>query len=119
MLLSDLLFDTISYHDYAESYYHAFLTGLMSSAGYIVESNYENGLGRSDVVIKDWSQRRVVVIETKIADAEEGLQRGCEEALRQIDDKQYAKKIERSGFRQVICYGITFYKKECLVKKRK
>ncbi len=119
MLLSDLLFDTISYHDYAESYYHAFLTGLMSSAGYIVESNYENGLGRSDVVIKDRSQRRAVVIETKIADAEEGLQRGCEEALRQIDDKQYAKKIERSGFRQVICYGITFYKKECLVVKKR
>ena len=40
-LLSDLLFDTISYHDYAESFYHAFVTGLVSSAGYIVESNYE------------------------------------------------------------------------------
>ena len=26
------------------------------------------------------------------------------------------KKIERNGFRQVICYGITFYKKECLVE---
>lgn len=118
ILLSDLLFDTISYHDYAESYYHAFLAGLMSSAGYIVESNYENGLGRSDVVIKDRSQRRAVVIETKIADTEDGLQKGCKEALSQIDDKQYAKKIERSGFRQVICYGITFYKKECLVEKR-
>ena len=39
-LLSDLLFNTISYHDYAESYYHAFLTGLFSSAGYIVESHF-------------------------------------------------------------------------------
>ena len=40
-LISDLLFDTISYHDYAESFYHAFLTGLFSNAGYRVESNYE------------------------------------------------------------------------------
>lgn len=31
-LISDLLFDTISYHDYAESFYHAFLTGLFSNA---------------------------------------------------------------------------------------
>ena len=27
-LISDLLFDTISYFDYKESFYHAFLTGL-------------------------------------------------------------------------------------------
>lgn len=32
-LLSDLLFDTISFHDYAESFYHAFVTGLVASAG--------------------------------------------------------------------------------------
>ena len=44
-ILSDLLFNTISYHDYAESFYHAFVAGLFANAGYIVESNYENGLG--------------------------------------------------------------------------
>lgn len=32
-LLLDLLFDTISFHDYAESFYHAFVTGLVASAG--------------------------------------------------------------------------------------
>lgn len=30
-LISDLLFDTISYYDYQESFYHAFLTGLFSN----------------------------------------------------------------------------------------
>lgn len=44
-LLSDLLFDTISYHDYRESFYHAFLAGLLANAGYPVESNYEYGTG--------------------------------------------------------------------------
>lgn len=31
-------------------------------------------------------------------------------------EKQYARKIERSGFKAVICYGIAFYRKECLVR---
>ena len=33
-ILSDLLFNTISYHDYAESFYHAFVAGLFANAGY-------------------------------------------------------------------------------------
>ena len=115
-LLSDLLFDTISYHDYAESFYHAFITGLVSSAGYIVESNYENGFGRSDIVIKDRRNRRAVVIETKIVSSEDKLEAECQNAIKQIEENQYARKIERSGFRKVIRYGIAFYKKECMVK---
>ena len=115
-LLSDLLFDTISFHDYAESFYHAFVTGMVVSAGYIVESNYENGLGRSDIVVKDRRKRRAVVIEAKIAADENTMEQECRNALFQIEEKQYARKLERSGFRKVIRYGISFYKKECLVK---
>ena len=115
-LLSDLLFDTISFHDYAESFYHAFVTGLVASAGYIVESNYENGLGRSDIVIKDRRNRRAAVIEAKIAANENEMEKECGAALSQIEEKQYARKLERSGFRKVIRYGIAFYKKECLVR---
>lgn len=115
-LLSDLLFDTISFHDYSESFYHAFVTGLVASAGYIVESNYENGLGRSDIVIKDRRNRRAVVIEAKVASSENKLEIECQNAINQIEENQYARKIERSGFRKVVRYGIAFYKKECLVK---
>lgn len=118
-LLSDCLFDTISYHDYAESFYHAFVTGLMTNAGYIVESNYENGLGRSDIVIKDRRNRRAVVIEAKIALSESVMEKECQNALQQIEDHQYARKIERSGYKKVIRYGIAFYKKECVVKVSK
>lgn len=50
-IISNLLFNTISYHDYAESFYYAFLAGLMSKDRYKIESNYENGLGRSDILI--------------------------------------------------------------------
>ena len=116
-LLSDLLFDTISFYDYVENFYHAFLVGLFSSAGYIVESNYENGLGRSDIVIKDRRNRRAIVIEVKIAKTEKQMEEKCQEALLQIKEKQYARKVERDGFRKVLWYGIAFYKKECIVRK--
>ena len=114
-ILSDLLFNTISYHDYAESFYHAFVAGLFANAGYIVESNYENGLGRSDLVIKDRKLRRVIVIELKIAKNKDCLADECYKALQQIEEKKYATKIEQDGFKKVIRYGIAFYKKECLV----
>ena len=115
-LLSDLLFDTISYFDYQESFYHAFITGLVSNAGYVVESNYENGLGRSDLVIKDRKNRRAIVIEAKAAESEGMMQRECLDALRQIEKRQYAEKVERSGFKTVIRLGMAFWKKRCLVK---
>lgn len=116
-LLSDLLFNTISYHDYAESYYHAFLAGLFANAGYIVESNYENGMGRPDLVIKDRRHRMAVVIEVKVSKAEEKLEDDCRVALQQIEDKKYAEKAEQDGFKKILRYGIAFYKKECLVMR--
>ena len=115
-LISDLLFDTISYYDYGESFYHAFLAGLVSNAGYQVESNYENGLGRSDIVIKDRKNRQAVVIEAKWTDREEELEKECDDALRQIENQQYARKVERTGYHKVGRLGIAFWKKKCLVK---
>lgn len=117
-LLSDLLFDTISYHDYRESFYHAFLAGLVSDAGYQVESNYEHGLGRSDLVIKDPANRRAVVIEAKWTADESQLEAECRGALRQIQEKQYARKIQRLGFQKVQEFGVAFFQKTCLVRSR-
>lgn len=116
-LISDLLFDTISYHDYAESFYHAFLIGLFSNAGYRIESNYENGLGRSDIVIKDRKNRRAVVLEAKRAYYENQLESECDKALAQIANKQYAEKVERDGYKNVKKLGVAFFQKKCLVKK--
>lgn len=118
-LISDLLFDTISYYDYRESFYHAFLTGLVSNAGYSVASNYESGLGRSDLVVKDRKNRRAVVMEAKWAETEAQLDQECERALEQIREKEYARGVERAGYRQVISLGIAFFQKKCLVKAEK
>lgn len=118
-LLSDLLFDTISYHDYRESFYHAFLVGLVSNAGYRVESNYENGLGRSDIVVKDRRNRRAFIIEAKWTESEQNLDKVCEQAMRQIEERQYVKKIEQMGYKTVVPFAMAFWKKQCLVKVKK
>ena len=116
-LISDLLFETISYHDYAESFYHAFLAGLFTNAGYIVESNYESGLGRPDLVIKNKKKRQAVIIEIKIADSMQSLQKSAEKAMDQIDDMRYADGISAQGYQKVIKYGASFYQKNCLISK--
>lgn len=116
-LISDLLFETISYHDYAESFYHAFLAGLFANAGYIVESNYESGLGRPDLIIKDKKKRQAVIIEIKIADGTQSLQKAAEKAKDQINDMRYANVISAQGYQKVIKYGASFYQKNCLISK--
>ena len=52
-ILSGLLMKTISYNDYREDYYHAFLVRVFSYRGYDVDSNKEAGLGRPDIVLTD------------------------------------------------------------------
>lgn len=114
-LISELLFETISYHDYAESFYHAFLAGLFANAGYIVESNYESGLERPDLVIKDKKKRRAVIMEMKIADSLENMKKAGERALNQIEEMRYADGMYAQGYQKVLKYGAVFYRKSCLI----
>ena len=113
--MNKLLRKTISYHDYKEDFYHAFLAGIFAGAGYSVESNKEHGEGRSDIVVSDIVNGRVAVFEVKKSDALADLTSGCESALAQIDDRMYAKEFE-DDYDEVLCYGISFFKKRCLVK---
>ncbi len=114
--LNRLLRKTISYHDYKEDFYHAFFAGIFAGAGYSVESNREHGEGRSDIVVQDYAGDRVAVFEVKYSKSLEKLSGDCDEALLQIDDRMYVKEFEED-YSQILCYGISFYKKRCLVKK--
>lgn len=113
--MNKLLRKTISYHDYKEDFYHAFLAGIFAGAGYSVESNKEHGEGRSDIVVSDIVNGRVAVFEVKKSDALADLISDCESALAQIDDRMYAKEFE-DDYDEVLCYGVSFFKKRCLVK---
>ena len=112
--LSDLLLDTISYNDYHEDYYHAFLAGIFVGRGYGVDSNKERSLGRPDIQMTDRPTRRAVIIEAKKSDSEGQMAHDCQEALQQIVDRQYAKGLK--GYKQIRCYGVAFFEKSALVK---
>ena len=113
-ILSGLLWDTISYNDYHEDYYHAFLAGVFVGRGYEVESNKEKGLGRPDIFLKDRRNRRAIIIEAKKSDKESDLDKDCNEAIKQIIDKKYAEGLY--GYDQILCYGVAFYQKQAKVK---
>lgn len=113
--MNELLRKTISYHDYKEDFYHAFLAGIFTGAGYSVDSNRERGEGRSDVVVRNSSKGRVALFEAKYAKTLDGLEASCETALQQIEDRQYAKDFA-DDYDDILCYGIAFYKKRCLVR---
>lgn len=115
--ISTLLRMTISYYDYREDFYHAFLAGIFAGAGYSVESNREHGEGRSDIVIYNDVTGQVAVFEAKYSRKLEDLERDCQKALDQINTKMYAKEFE-DAYEEVLCYGIAFYKKRCLVKSK-
>lgn len=115
--MNALLRMTISYHDYREDFYHAFLAGIFAGAGYTVESNREHGEGRSDVVVFDARSGRVAIFEAKYAQRLEKLTESCHDALRQMDERKYAQDFEDS-YDQIFCYGIAFFKKRCLVQRK-
>ena len=112
--MNRLLRKNISYHDYKEDFYHAFLAGIFAGAGYTVESNREHGEGRSDVVVYDSENGRVAVFEIKYAQTSASLPTACEAALTQIATGMYAQEFE-DDYDQIYCYGIAFFKKRCLI----
>ena len=112
--MNRLLRKTISYHDYKEDFYHAFLAGIFAGAGYTVESNREHGEGRSDVVY-DSENGHVAVFEIKYAQTSASLPTACEAALTEITIRMYAQEFE-DNYDQIYCYGIAFFKKRCLIE---
>ena len=115
--MNALLRRTISYHDYREDFYHAFLAGIFTGAGYMVDSNKEHVEGRSDVVVYDPVNARVAIFEAKYTKTLENMERECDMALQQIDDRMYAAEYE-DDYDQILCYGISFFRKRCMVKKK-
>ena len=119
-MLRDYLWDSISVRDTAvrrnqkENFYYGMLLGLLQSQGnWLIQSNAELGEGYSDISICT-SNRTGIVIELKYAD-DGNLEKGCREALKQIEERKYAIGLQRKGMKNIIKYGIAFCEKECMV----
>lgn len=118
-IVTDMLYDTISYFDSYEYYYHGFMAGLLIGVkGCRVVSNREFGKGRSDIDFIQKSKRRVVIIEVKRTDDESKLSDLCDKGLKQIDDEKYAYPFEKQKM-SILKIGMAFCGKECMVKVKK
>lgn len=115
--ISKNLMETISFFDYKEDYYHGFLAGLLKMMdGYILKSNRESGLGRSDLLLLSPAYEGVAVImELKITDSFAQLNDSACQALCQIKEKKYDAELKLEGYHTFIYYGISFFKKLCRV----
>lgn len=121
-MLNDYLWDSISIRDTAvqrnrkENFNHGMLLGLLQSQDtWSVRSNAESGEGYSDISIET-PERNGIVIEVKYAE-DGNLEKACREALLQIEEKKYGEGLKHGGMHTVLSYGISFYRKGCMVVK--
>ena len=117
-IITEQLIDTISFYDYAEGYYHGFLCGLLKTCSkFYVLSNRESGNGRPDIIMKTPSVRGMAIIfELKVVKDFDQMEEGCNQALTQIEDRNYEAALYKEGYRNILKYGVCFYRKECMVK---
>ena len=115
--LKAILKTTISFNDFYENFYHGFVAGVLTGMNeYVVKSNREGGVGRSDIFIKPISREdTAIVVEFKIADSLEQLPKKAEEAIHQIIKNEYEKELLDDGYIRIRRFGIAFFKKDCLV----
>ena len=117
-ILQDVLLQSISYYDNYESFYHGFMVGFLNADGYEVQSNRESGEGRFDLAVLPYSiLNTAIIIECKHSNSIKELRKDSKEASDQIIEKRYIEGLRDEGYENVIGYGISFYKKQCIITK--
>ena len=117
-LLCTWLTNTISCFDEQENYYHGFVTGLVSGFnGYMVVSNRESGNGRFDLVVKQRSRwHHAAILEFKVVEKYNQMTKACEDALKQIEEKDYEASLRDEQYENIAKLGICFCQKRCRVR---
>lgn len=119
--LQEILLKYMSFYDVSsiEKVYHSFILGLMIhlEGKYYIKSNGEGGLGRYDIAIEPLNKNlRGFILEFKVADSEENLEKKAEEALEQIKDRKYYISLQDRGVKDITFVGMAFYKKLVNIK---
>ena len=118
---------------YKEQFYHGLMLGLVLilKNEYEITSNNFAGKGRYDLLLKPKNileGKEGIIIELKIINGTENLsndkiheklEKECEVALNQIDDKGYSSVLKNAGIEKVLKIGIAFFGKEFEVKFEK
>ena len=106
-----------------ERFYHGFVLGLIVDLQkkYMITSNRESGFGRYDVMLEPKNPQTddAIILEFKVRDpdGEETLKDTVQEALEQIERKQYAALLVSRGIpkEHIRSYGFAFQGKQVLI----
>ena len=87
---------------------------------YIITSNRESGFGRYDVMLEPRNKEdRAIILEFKVHDPDEksSLKDTIQEALEQIEEKQYEATLIAKGIpaERIFKYGFAFEGKKVLI----
>ena len=102
-----------------EANYHLFILGMLIQLKreYKVKSNLETGYGRTDVLVLPYDKNKLgFVFEFKVSKNIEELEIKAEEALKQIDKKNYEVIMQDEKIERYFKIGISFYKKDLAIK---
>ena len=104
-----------------ERFYHGFVLGLIVDleGKYRITSNRESGFGRYDVIMEPLQEQLdAIIMEFKVQNAtrEESLEQTVENALRQIEEKNYDADLLARGIskEKIRHYGFAFCGKRVL-----
>lgn len=105
-----------------ERFYHGFVLGLMVelSDRYVITSNRESGFGRYDVMLEPCDRQDMAyILEFKVFNPkkEKSLEEAVENALAQIEEKNYGAALLKRGIsaERVRKYGFAFQGKKVLI----
>lgn len=111
--------DTFVQKQMKENFYHGILLGILGiKERWAVSSNRESGDGYSDIVVETENSEKGMILELKYAQ-DGNLEQACRKALVQTTEVHYAEILEDQGINEILCYGIAFYKKRCMVMCKK
>ena len=98
-----------------ENFYHGILLGILGfKSGWYVRSNEESGESWSDILVRLENEDTGMIIEIKYA--EEGRYgAACEQALRQIEEKDYTAKLKEEGCSLILKYAVACFRKKCRI----
>ena len=113
-----MLKSTSNWDTSKEAFYHGLSLGMLSylDNDYYVTSNFEAGFGRYDVVLEPKNKNnRAFILEFKVTDDENKLEKLSEEAIKQIEEKRYDINLKSREIKEITFVGIAFYGKKLKV----
>ena len=114
------ILDTKARNEGKENFYHGMMLGLLRNhRSWIVKSNVESGDGFADIIIKPEDPDKGMIIELKYSKTFAGLEKACEDAIEQIQDRRYDEILREEGRDHILAYGIAFCKKRCKIVLQK